>query len=334
MLKKAVLLINLGTPDYCDTRSVRKYLKQFLHDPRVIDIPVILRYLLVNLLILPFRSRKSAEAYSQIWQVDGSPLLSNTRLMARRMAEKLSDDYQVEVGMRYGEPSIASALKKFTSTDSLQVIPLFPQYSSAASGSAIEEALKNIAKDWNIPNIHVIQDFYDHPAFIKAYSDIIKKSLDTNPVDVLVFSYHGLPERHITKSECQAACDHLHACPLMADKNRFCYRAQCYATTKAIVEHLQLAPHQYRVAFQSRLGRTPWIKPYTDLLLPELAAAGNKNIAIVCPSFVADCLETLEEINIRARAQWTELGGTGFTFIPCLNGSDEWASGLVELLKL
>ena len=333
MTKQGILLINLGTPDHCDTRSVRRYLTEFLNDPRVIDLPRLIRWALVNLIIIPFRAKQSAHAYQTIWQTTGSPLLTNTIELKEALAKQLGPTYQVEVGMRYGKPSIPDAIKRLEGCDTLFAIPLFPQYSSAATGSALEKLLQILSTQWNIPSTQVIKDFYHQTGYIQAYADIIQQHLQNQTVDALIFSYHGLPERHITKSNCQAACDRVHACPAMNDQNAYCYRAQCYATSTLLAKTLNLNPDQYHVAFQSRLGRTPWIKPYTDLLLPQLIQQGKKNIAIVCPSFVSDCLETLEEINLRAREQWRDLGGNEFIFIPCLNAHPSWVKTLADIIQ-
>jgi ferrochelatase len=333
MNKHGVLLINLGTPEQCAPQSVYCYLTEFLNDPRVIDLPGFLRWVLVNLVIIPLRFKKSAAAYQKIWSDCGSPLLVNSRKLQQALAVELGNAYQVELGMRYGKPSIQSALAKLAHCHRLTLLPLFPQYSAAATGSAIASALNILSAQWNIPEIFIKRDFYDHPHFIAAYADVIKKNIAGKNIERIVFSYHGLPERHIQKSNCQASCDHAAACPPMNDSNLFCYRAQCHATTHLLAKALNLNAQHYRVAFQSRLGRTPWIKPYTDLLLPELMQQGVKNIAVVCPSFVADCLETLEEINIRAREQWLKLGGKEFIFIPCLNDHPAWVTGLAEISR-
>lgn len=333
MLKKAILLLNLGTPDHCDKKSVRRYLKEFLSDSRVIDLPSMLRWFLVNIIILPFRTRKTTVAYQKIWLPSGSPLLLNTKQLCDALAKELGDSYQVEFGMRYGTPTIESALSHLKDSNDLTVIPLFPQYTSAATGSAIEKLLEPLAKTWNIPEVNIQRDFYNDPGFIAAFTDLIRKYTADKQIDLILFSYHGLPERHIKKSACLAHCDHLKNCPLINHQNLYCYRAQCFATTQLIAEQLHLQPHQYAVSFQSRLGRTPWIKPYTDLLLPELVKKGIKRIAVVSPSFVADCLETLEEINIRMRQQWHDIGGDDFVFIPCLNDSKVWVKALAEMIK-
>jgi ferrochelatase len=333
MSKTGVLLINLGTPDDAKPASVYVYLKQFLNDPRVIDIPALLRYFLVNWIIVPFRYKKSAHAYQQVWTEKGSPLLVHSLALTDAMAKALGEGYHVELGMRYGNPSIESAVLKLKDCQKIIAVPLFPQYSSAATGSAVEELLRVVSAQWNIPAISVTKDFYNHPAFIQAYANIMKDHLENKQCDMVVFSYHGLPERHLNKSECLANCSRLTACPAVDDTNAYCYRAQCYETTRLLAAKLSLEPSRYLVTFQSRLGRTPWIKPYTDIELPELAKRNIKNIAIVCPSFVADCLETLEEIDIRAREQWKELGGNEFTFIPCLNDSALWVKGLAEIIQ-
>lgn len=333
MTKTGVILINLGTPDSSKPGAVYTYLKQFLNDPRVIDLPALVRYFLVNGLIIPMRYKKSAHAYQQIWTEQGSPLLVNTKTLQQAVAKLLGEAFQVEIGMRYGNPSIESAVKRLQNCTKIIAIPLFPQYSSAANGSAAEELLRVVASQWNVPEISVTRDFYNHPKFIKAYAATIKEHLQNKQVDKVIFSYHGLPERHITKSNCVAPCSRETACPRMGSANSFCYRAQCYETTRLIAQELGLTEAQYLVTFQSRLGRTPWIKPYTDIELPELAKRGDKSIAIVCPSFVSDCLETLEEINMRAREQWLELGGTSFTFIPCINNHPVWVEGVADMVR-
>ena len=333
MSKTGVILINLGTPASPKPAAVYSYLKQFLNDPRVIDLPALVRYFLVNWLIIPTRYKKSAHAYQQIWTEQGSPLLVHARALQDAVAAKLGDNFQVEIGMRYGEPSIESAVRKLQGCLKIIAIPLFPQYSSAASGSAVEELLRVVGAQWNIPEISVTRDFYHNAAFIKSYAAVIKQQLADKSIDQLIFSYHGLPLRHIHKSECRAKCGREQACPVMSEENSYCYRAQCYETSRLLAQELGLTTSDYRVTFQSRLGRTPWIKPYTDVELTELAKQQVKNSAIVCPSFVADCLETLEEMNIRGREQWRQLGGESFTFIPCINAHPVWVEGVVEMVK-
>ena len=332
-LKIGVLLINLGTPDNCDHKSVYAYLKQFLNDPRVIDLPTVIRYVLVNWVIIPFRYKQSAHAYQQIWSNKGSPLLTNSHDLINAVREEFDTSVQIELGMRYGNPSIESALSALKDCQKIIAIPLFPQYSSAATGSAVEELLRVLGDQWNIPEISVKRDFFNNSDFIAAYTSIIKEHLNDKKMDTLIFSFHGLPERHIDKSACLSVCSRSEPCPKIDQLNAYCYRAQCYETSRLIAKELNLSSSDYVVSFQSRLGKTPWIKPYTDLILEELRQKKVENIAIVCPSFVSDCLETLEEINIRARAQWLELGGCDFVFIPCINSHPTWVQGLVKMIK-
>ena len=213
MQQQGVLLMNLGTPDNHTPKAVKRYLREFLNDPRVVDIPMPWRSILVNGIIVPFRYKKSAAAYQQIWSEKGSPLLYFTQAMQEALAMRLGPDYLVALGMRYGNPSIASALRALEGCEKIHIIPLFPQYSSAATGSAIEKALKCISDAWNAPALHIVNEFYEHPGFIAACAEEIKQAIAKDPVDKLVFSYHGLPERHIDKSECRAACNHQEACP-------------------------------------------------------------------------------------------------------------------------
>ena len=327
-----VLLINLGTPDNSDSKSVYAYLKQFLNDPRVVDLRAVLRYFLVNWVIIPFRYKQSAHAYQKIWSDKGSPLLINSQDLVNAVRKKFDASIQIELGMRYGNPSIESAFNKLKHCEKIMAIPLFPQYSSAATGSAIQELLRVLGEQWNIPEISVKRDFFKNSYFIAAYASIIKEQLNDKKIDTLIFSFHGLPERHIDKSACSAVCSRKEPCPKPDQLNRYCYRAQCYETARLIANDLDLSSSDYVVAFQSRLGKTPWIKPYTDLILEDLRQKKIETIAIVCPSFVSDCLETLEEINIRARAQWIALGGRDFIFIPCLNTHPTWVDGLVKMI--
>ncbi|HVE44403.1 MAG TPA: ferrochelatase [Gammaproteobacteria bacterium] len=332
-MKKAILLINLGTPDRLNAVSIRRYLRTFLNDPRVIDIPAIWRWLLVNLVIVPFRYRKTQAAYRKIWQTQGSPLLSLSEALTRRVGEKLGEEYHVALAMRYGQPSIKSVLPQLLDTGSLTIIPLYPQYAAAATGSAIAEVMDVLSSQWNMPQLVIKNQFYDHPAFISAYASRIGEFLKNQSVDFVLFSYHGLPERHVDKSGCALSCDKISSCPAIDSANAYCYRAQCYATTEAIVKKAGLDASVYGVSFQSRLGRTPWIKPYTDMLLPDLLRRGIKKLAIVSPSFAVDCLETLEEIDIRTREQWFKLGGEAFYYIPCLNDSPDFVSALAEIAR-
>lgn len=332
--KIGVLLSNLGSPSDCRVNAVYRYLTQFLNDARVIDLPFLWRFILTNMIIVPFRSKKSAQAYQKIWTHEGSPLLVHSHALKSQVQDALGQVFQVEIGMRYGNPSIKNAMQKLQDCEKIIFLPLYPQYTSAATGSSIEAFMRGLSKQWNIPAVSVVEEFYNDPGFISAYARIIKEKLDEASYDMLLFSYHGLPERHIRKSACQAVCDHLQACPSVQADNRRCYRAQCFETTDLIRSELGIDKRKVHVSFQSRLGRTPWIKPYTDFILPDLAKKGIKKLAVVCPSFVADCLETLEEVNIRTREQWLKLGGTDFIFVPCLNSDQYWAKHLAEMVRV
>lgn len=329
-MKKGLLLLNLGTPDAYNTTAVRRYLAEFLADNRVIDLPALWRYLLLYLVILPFRPQKAARAYQAIWTKAGSPLLTNSQELTQALQKRLGSSATVSLGMRYGNPSIDSALTALADCDDITILPLYPQYSSAATGSSIEHTLKLIAKKTSHPSLTIIRDFYQHPGFIKAQADLIKPYLKTH--DYVLFSYHGIPERHIIRAGCKTVCPN--ECPPPDTTNLVCYKAQCYQTSRALAADLELKAGTYSSSFQSRLGRTPWIKPWTDEVLTELAKQGIKRLAVCCPSFVADCLETLEEIGIRASEDWHALGGEQLTLIPCVNASQLWVDGIIELCKL
>jgi protoporphyrin/coproporphyrin ferrochelatase len=332
-----VLLLNLGTPDSPRVSDVRRYLREFLSDPRVIDIPPLARKLLLETVILPFRPARSAKAYKLVWTGDGSPLLFHSQRLTEGVRRALGPEYVVELGMRYGSPSIPSALAKLVAAQPsrIVVLPLFPQYSSAATGSAVERVYEVLGQSWNVPPATTLGAFYDDPGFISAFTMVAKKQLDTFRPDFVLFSYHGLPERHVRKSDasgnhCLKRAD---CCDAMVPENRYCYRAQCFATTRALAFTLGLGANNHSVSFQSRLGRTPWLHPYTDLVLPELAAAGRKRLAVMCPAFVADCLETLEEIGIRAKEQWRSLGGEDLLLVPSLNAEPAWVDTVARMIR-
>ncbi len=328
-----ILLLNTGTPDNTHISTVRRYLRQFLFDPRIIDLPAWLRWPLVQLITL-FRAKRSAQAYKQIWTQAGSPLAYHSQQLVSGLSSELGQDYKVVIGMRYGNPSIASAIETLQAANCRQIIvlPLFPQYSSAASGSVIEEALTRLAKRWNIPPVSVCEPFFDHPLFINAFSNKINKALkaQSTQAELLLFSYHGIPERHLDKAQsCQPRCDRQSPCPKQT-RNHFCYRSQCYETSRKIAENISNVPHE--ISFQSRLGRLVWTRPYTEQILNTLRERGIQHLAVACPSFIADCLETLEEIGIRLKAQWQALGGETLTLIPTLNSDPEWVSALTNII--
>jgi ferrochelatase len=335
--RQGLLLVNLGTPDAPETGAVRRYLREFLSDPRVLDIPAPARWALLELAILPTRPRRSAAAYRKVWTQEGSPLLVHGRRLAARLSDALGPKWVVELAMRYGNPSLELALEKLASagTRSITLLPLYPQYASSSTGSTMERVYALAGKAWNVPALRVVPPFFDQEAFLDAWVEVARPALAESRADHVLFSFHGLPERHIRKSDtsgrhCLQSPD---CCDVAVPENRWCYRAQCVSTARSLTTRLGIPREQTAVAFQSRLGRTPWLKPYTDLLLPELAAKGVRRLAVLCPAFVADCLETLEEIGIRARADFLRAGGESLTLVPSLNAHPAWVRALVQLVR-
>jgi ferrochelatase len=335
--RAGVLLLNLGTPASPATRDVRRYLREFLSDPLVMDIPALPRWLILHCFILPFRPRKSAAAYRQIWTAEGSPLLTHGERLRDGVARALGEGYAVELAMRYGQPSIRSAVERLASAGVARwvVLPLFPQYSAAATRSAVEKTTAELARAGNTAPIRVLGAFYDDAGFLAASTAVARHHLDAFRPDHVLFSYHGLPERQVQAADATGA--HCLAsetcCDSVSDVNRDCYRAQCFATTHSLAAALGLGPAEHSLSFQSRLGRTPWIQPYTDRVLPELADRGVKRLAVICPAFVADCLETLEEIAIRGREQWLGLGGEALELVPSLNAEPAWVEAVAAMVR-
>jgi len=331
-----LLLVNLGTPDAPRAREVRRYLREFLSDPRVIDLPAPARWLLLHLFILPTRPRRAAEAYAKVWTEAGSPLLFHGEALASALRGRLSPEMPVALGMRYGNPSIASALAELADAGvrRIVVLPLFPQYSEAATGSALVRVREVAAGRPESLELIEINDFYAHPGFASAWRSVAAPRIARFEPDHVLFSYHGLPERQIRSHDSARHClRQPDCCEAPAAATRGCYRAQCFATTRILTEALCLDPTRTLTAFQSRLGRTPWITPHTDVVIPELHAQGVRRLAILCPSFVADCLETIEEIGIRAREQWQTLGGEALELIPCPNSDPVWVDAVETLAR-
>jgi len=305
-----LLLLNLGTPDAPTTSAVRRYLREFLSDPRVVDIHPIARWLLLQLVILPSRSPKSAHAYRSIWdERRGSPLLFHGQDLAAAVGAKLGPGWCVELAMRYGNPSIASALTRLEGCDRIVVLPLFPQYASSSTGTAIERVWQLAAKKWRVPMIDIVGSFYGDAGFLAAWEAVARPHVQG--VEHVLLSFHGLPVRHVTKGD-----------P---------YPEQCEATAKALIERLGIGDHT--ICYQSRLGRTPWIEPHTDKVIDELANKGVKRLAVMCPAFVADCLETVEEIGIRAKAQWKAAGGEELVLVPSLNATETWVAAVAVMAE-
>jgi len=332
-----VLLVNLGTPKTPKTKDVRIYLREFLQDPRVIDINPLARWILVNLIIVPFRAPKSAAKYQLIWTEQGSPLLLHTEALGRAVQEALGSDYAVEVAMRYGEPSISSKLEKLQrkNVSEIRALPLYPQYASSSTGSTEAAILKYIRHRPNMPEVKFIPPFFDHPGFLQSFVEVGKAPLAKAHPDHIIFSFHGLPERHILKEDiggkhCLKSPD---CCDRIVPSNGMCYRAHCFQTARGIAEGLGLKKDDFSISFQSRLGRTPWIQPFTDHLIKDLARQGKKRIAVFCPSFIADCLETLEEVALGFRKSFKELGGEELILIPSLNAHPTWVETVQKMIQ-
>jgi ferrochelatase len=333
-MRTGLLLINLGTPDAPTPRAVRRYLREFLGDPRVLDIGAIGRALLLHLIILPTRPAKSAHAYASIWDARrGSPLLYHSVDLAAAVAAKLGPSWHVELAMRYGRPSLPAALDAFAASDveRIVVLPLFPQYASSSTGTAQARVMELASQRWNVPALDFVPAFYDDPGFVSAFVDVARPVLAEFRPDHVMFSFHGLPVRQIVKTDrdgtvCfqrETCCDQL--------TNPSCYRAQSFATARALAAGLEITADRMTISFQSRLGRTPWIRPYTDHELDRLARAGVKRLAVMCPAFVADCLETVEEIGIRAHQQFKLAGGEDLILVPSLNATPPWVDAVCAI---
>jgi len=335
--KRGLLLINLGTPDAPETAPVRRYLREFLNDPRVIDIHPVARWALLNFVILPVRPAKSAEAYRKIWMKEGSPLLVYSQALAAQVAERLAGEYEVALGMRYGSPSITDAVASLRArgVSEFTVLPLYPQEAASSTASSLARTYEVLAESWDVPFVRAVPAFFDHPGFLDAFTAVARPVIDEARADYVLFSFHGLPERHMRKSDPTGAhcLSTTSCCDTLTDANKHCYRAQSHATARGLAARLGLPADGWSVSFQSRLGRTPWVKPYTDVVLPELAKKGVKRLAVMCPAFVADCLETLEEIGLRAREQFLEAGGESLTLVPSLNAHPAWVDAVVQLVR-
>lgn len=331
--KIGVLLVNLGTPDSPATSDVRRYLKEFLLDPRVIDIPTIPRNLLVRGIIAPFRAPKSAKSYKAIWTAEGSPLLHYSERAAQLLQEALGEKYLVKLSMRYGKPSLPDILGEFekASIERLRVIPMFPQYASATTGSVHQRVMEIVSQWQTIVPIELVNSFPSHPRMIDTFAE---NGLKLNPADYdhVLFSFHGLPQRQLIKADFNHHCQmQANCCENYGDHNAFCYGAQCQLTAKKIAEQLKLDRSKYTVCYQSRLGKTPWIQPYTSVVLEELAKSGAKKILVFSPAFVSDCLETIFEIGTEYQEDFEKMGGQHVQLVPSLNDHPNWIRTLQDL---
>jgi ferrochelatase len=332
--KTAVLLVNLGSPDSPKPKDVYRYLTEFLNDPRVIDINWLGRKILVNGIIVPFRHRKSAKVYEKLWTENGSPLIYYGRRVQGLLQERF-DESQVKVflGMRYQNPSLISALLevKRWNPDKIIVIPMFPQYASASTGSVVDRVMTLLKDLWVFPEIDIVTQFYDHPLVMRGFVENAQQ-FNWKEYDHVLFSYHGLPERQVDKVYDDRKCSN-HSCEHeINEENKFCYKAACYATTRLIAAGLGMPEEAYTVGFQSRLGRG-WIEPFSDHVIEDLAKKGAKKLLVFSPAFVADCLETTIEIGDEYQELFEEHGGHKVQLVPSLNDNATWISALEDMVK-
>lgn len=331
-LKTGILLVNLGTPDSPSVGDVRKYLAEFLNDNRVIDIAWLPRKLLVNGVIVPFRAPKSSKVYKELWDMyDGvSPLLKYGVELKEKLQHKLGGDFVVDFGMRYQKPSMKIVLDNMLkqNIDELIVFPLYPHYASSSTGSTIEAVMKHLGTKWTIPHVKIVNSFFDHEAYINSVVETTKQ-FRLSDYDKIVFSYHGLPVRQVTKVNelCSNSCN----CSLAKTTN--CYKYHCTKTTELVAEKLGLDKSQYQIMFQSRLGREEWLLPFSEDVIKNLAKEGKKKLLVLSPSFVADCLETSIEIGEEYNELFQEHGGEKITLVPSLNSNDFWVDAITQILK-
>lgn len=334
-MKKAVILVNIGSPDELNVLGVRRYLRNFLMDKRVIDVSFLFRYLLVNGMIVPFRAPKSLKSYQQILINGQSPLIYYSEQLQQKLQNAIGNEYLVRIAMMYGSPYLHKVLKELEKEHFAEIIfvPLYPQYASSTTGSAIEMFLHHI-KEWHIiPSIKIRHTFYQHRAFVEIWARHIQKHLPEK-VDFILFSYHGLPTRQIYKADKQfddTYCNLNDCCERVTLQNQFCYRMNCIQTTKLILQQMkEIDVTRTGVCFQSRLGQSEWLKPYAIDYVEALAKKGIQNLVVVSPAFVTDCLETLYEIQIEYAEVFKKNGGDSLTLIPSLNAEAEWVNFLCE----
>lgn len=333
--KKGVLLVNLGTPDEPKKSAVYRYLKQFLLDRRVIDYSWLGRNLLVRGIILPFRTGNSTKLYQQLWTPNGSPLKFYGEQLAKGVQEVLGNGYAVELAMRYQNPSIEAALERLLRQQvrEINVFPMFPQYASATTGSVHEEVMRVLAKKEVIPAVRFINSYPDYGPMIEIFAENAS-NYDIGTYDHVLFSYHGLPQRQLRKADEQNHClKSPDCCRTLSVKNQFCYSAQCYATTAALVKKLGLKQGSYTTCFQSRLGKEVWAQPYTSEIVEQRAKKGDKRLLVFCPAFVADCLETTIEISTEYQELFHEKGGEHLDLVESLNDHPRWIQAVADFIR-
>jgi ferrochelatase len=334
--EKAIVLMNLGSPDSTSVPDVRKYLNEFLMDERVIDTPYLLRLLLVKGIITPFRAPRSAEAYRSIWTKEGSPLIVLTQQLQDALQKEV--DIPVTMAMRYGTPSPKQAFDELVKNNpdlkEVILLPLYPHYAMSSYETAAEYAKEIHKKNKYAFKLSVIKAFYDDEDYLNALAESVKPYLQQD-YDQVLFSYHGIPERHVQKTDpTHSHCLKVeNCCAVNSEAHKYCYRHQCIFTTEKIAGKLGIPVNKYAFSFQSRLGRDEWLKPYTALRLEELPKEGIKKLIILCPAFVSDCLETLEEIAMEGKESFLHAGGESFTLIPCLNLNPLWVNAIAGWVK-
>jgi ferrochelatase len=326
--RRAVVLVNIGSPDAPETGPVRRYLAEFLGDGRVLDVPWLVRQLILRLFILPFRPKKSAAAYRTVWTGEGSPLVALSRRQREGLARRLEGDgVSVHLAMRYGQPSFSQVIDELRRqrVEDILLVPMYPQYASATTGSTLEAWWNACSRESWVPSVSVLPPFWNDVAMLDAWAARVRAQVDLAQIDALLFSFHGLPERQVKACDPEGGTEQAH-CLVRADccdsesaPIHLCYRAQCVATARAIAARLGLPSERYHIGFQSRLGRAKWVEPYSDGLFQTLPARGVKRLAVVCPSFTTDCLETLEEVAEQGKEQFLHAGGESFVTVPCLN---------------
>ncbi len=333
MKRKALVIVNIGTPQEPTTKYVRRYLFQFLNDKRVIDLPWLLRKFLVNVIIVPFRAKKSAIIYKELWTEDGSPLLIIQNNLVKKIQENINPEYTVFSAMRYGNPSLKNILQeiKKQNFDSITILPMFPQYASSTVGSIMELTMQSLKNNEVMPALKIINQFYDNPNFINLFAEQIKSYQPEN-YDFIIFSYHGLPLRQIDKTHPNFEQQNCNCKATMPKHGKSCYRATCYHSTRLIAEKLNLPKDKFTTSFQSRLSNG-WLSPFTDKVLIELAQKGVKKVLVVAPSFVTDCLETVVEIGREYKDLFLANNGEKLTLVESLNDSTEWAKTIIQIVK-
>ncbi len=331
MNKTAVILINLGTPDGPDKNKVRKFLSKFLNDYRVIDLPYLARLILVNLIIVPFRASKSSKMYKKVWTENGSPIIYHGTNLVNKLNEEKSETTKFFLTMRFGEPSLVKTLEniRMQHFSKIVFVPLFPQYASSTSGSVIEYFLQIVQKWSEIPNIQIVNEFYNHPAFINSW---IQRLNPYNPktYDHILFSFHGLPVNQVEETHFNETCEKHHCKTEINQANRFCYQAQCYETMRLIATKLELKESDYSICFQSRFGKK-WLNPFADKVIEEKAKQGVKKLLVIPLSFVADCLETNFEIATEYAELFKELGGEKLQMVESLNAEEYWVEAVKKI---